>query len=57
MRHPAIAALGMGAMETMAIRATPAQYAALGLTAGDRIRLVVRPRGDELELLRIERRP
>ena len=50
-RHPAMAALGMGPMETMAIIAAPEQFAALDLKPGDRVRLAVRPRGDDLVLL------
>ncbi|TMQ26548.1 MAG: copper-binding protein [Candidatus Rokuibacteriota bacterium] len=50
-RHQAVAALGMGPMETMAIIAAPEQFAALDLRPGDRVRLAVRPRGDDLVLL------
>ena len=55
-RHEAIAGLGMSAMETMAVRATPGQLASLPLQPGDRVRLAVRPRGDDLVLVWIKRR-
>jgi hypothetical protein len=56
-RHPAVAALGMGPMETMAILATPEQLGALELKPGDRVRLGVRARGENLVLVWIRRRP
>jgi hypothetical protein len=46
----------MSAMEQMAVSVTPAQIDPLALKPGDRIRLAVRPEGDRLVLLRIERR-
>ncbi len=55
-RHEAIAGLGMGAMETMAVTATPEQLAPLDLKPGDRVRLAVRPRGDDLVLVWIKKR-
>ncbi|HET7343045.1 MAG TPA: copper-binding protein [Methylomirabilota bacterium] len=55
-RHEAVAGLGMEAMETMAILASPKQLAPLDLKPGDRVRLAVRPRGDDLVLLWIKRR-
>lgn len=55
-RHEAIAGLRMGAMETMAISVTPAQLDPLDLKAGDRVRLAVRPEGDNLALVWIKRR-
>jgi Cu/Ag efflux protein CusF len=55
-RHETIAPLGMSAMEQMAVSVTPAQIDPLGLAPGDRVRLVVRQEGDELRLVRIERR-
>ena len=54
-RHEAVSALGMSAMEMMAITAAPALVDPLGLRAGDRVRLAVRPRGDDLVLVWIER--
>jgi Cu/Ag efflux protein CusF len=55
-RHEAIAGLRMNAMETMAITVTPEQLAPLRLEPGDRVRLAVRPRGDDLVLVWIKRR-
>ena len=55
-RHAAVAALGMSAMEQMAVSVSPAQVDPLGLKPGDRVRLAVRQEGDQLVLLRIERR-
>ena len=55
-RHEAISALGMSAMETMALIVTPEQLAPLDLKRGDRVRLAVRPRGDDLVLVWIKRR-
>jgi Cu/Ag efflux protein CusF len=54
-RHEAVSALGMSAMEMMAITADPALVDPLGLRPGDRVRLAVRPRGDDLVLVWIER--
>jgi Cu/Ag efflux protein CusF len=56
-RHEAVAGLGMSAMETMAVTLTPEQAAALDLVPGDRVRLAVRPRGDDLVLVWIRKRP
>ena len=42
-RHEAIAGLGMRAMETMAVSATPAQLDPLDLKPGDRVRIAARP--------------
>jgi len=55
-RHEAIAGLRMAAMETMAVSATPAQLDPLDLKPGDRVRLAVRPMGDDLALVWIRRR-
>ena len=55
-RHEAISALGMSAMETMAVSVTPEQLASLDLKRGDRVRLAVRPRGDDLVLVSIRKR-
>jgi hypothetical protein len=54
-RHEAVAALGMRAMETMAIFADPAMLDAAALVPGDRVRLAVRREGDDLRLLRVEK--
>jgi hypothetical protein len=55
-RHEAIVGLGMRAMETMAVSVSPKQLAPLDLRPGDRVRLAVRPRGDDLVLVWIEKR-
>ena len=55
-RHQTVAALGMSAMEQMAVSVTSAQIDPLGLKPGDRVRLAVRQEGEQLRLLRIERR-
>jgi Cu/Ag efflux protein CusF len=55
-RHQTIAALGMSAMEQMAVSVAPTQVDPLALEPGDRVRLAVRQDGDRLVLLRIERR-
>ncbi len=56
-RHPAVAALGMEAMETMAVLAEPARLDAAGVRPGDRVRMAVRRRGDEVVLIRIAKLP
>lgn len=45
----------MAPMEMMAISADPVLVDASGTRPGDRVRLVVRRRNDEVVLLRIER--
>jgi Copper binding periplasmic protein CusF len=55
-RHETIAGLGMSAMEQMAVTVMPAQVDPLALTPGTRVRLAVRQDGDQLRLVRIERR-
>jgi len=55
-RHQAVSALGMSAMEQMAVSVGPAQVDSLDLRPGERVRLAVRQEGDRLVLLRIERR-
>ena len=52
-RHQAVAALGMGAMELMAVFGDPAQIDAAALVPGDRVRLAVRPVDNQLTLIRI----
>jgi len=54
-RHQAVTALGMGAMEMMAVRGAPAALDAARLSPGDRVRLAVRPAGDEITLVWVER--
>jgi hypothetical protein len=56
-RHEPVAALGMNAMELMAISASPALLDPVGPRPGDRVKLAVRPRGDQLVLIRIEKLP
>jgi hypothetical protein len=45
----------MGAMEMMAVRGSPATLDAARVTPGDRVRLAVRPDGDAVTLVWIER--
>jgi len=56
-RHDAVAALSMAPMELMAILVDPAVVDAAGVRPGDRVRLAVRRRNDDLTLLRIEKLP
>jgi Cu/Ag efflux protein CusF len=56
-RHEPVAALGMQAMEMMAVDADPARLDAAALRSGDRVRLAVRPRGDRLVLISVEKLP
>ena len=56
-RHQPVSALGMGAMEMMAVQAAPQTLDAATLAPGDRVRLAVRPSGDALVLVWIERIP
>ncbi len=56
-RHDPVAALGMNAMELMAISASPALLDPVGPRPGDRVKLAVRQRDDQLVLLRIEKLP
>ena len=55
-RHETVAPLGMSTMDQMAVSVTPAQVDSLDLKPGDRVRLAVRQDGDQLRLIRIERR-
>ena len=54
-RHQPVGALGMGAMEMMAVRGEPETLDAADLSPGDRVRLAVRPQGEEVVLVWIER--
>jgi hypothetical protein len=54
-RHDAVSALGMSAMELMAVSTPPALVESLQLRPGDHVRLAVRPRGDDLALVWIEK--
>jgi Cu/Ag efflux protein CusF len=56
-RHEPVAALGMNAMELMAISADPALLDPVGPSPGDRVKLAVRQRDDQLVLIRIEKLP
>src|SRR5438093_1505871 len=50
-------ALGMKARELMAVSSEPAQLDAAAVRPGDRVRLAVRRRDDQLVLVRIEKEP
>ena len=54
-RHQPISALGMGAMELMAVHGSPAILDAARVVPGDRVRLAVRQDGDTVTLVWIER--
>jgi hypothetical protein len=54
-RHQPISGLGMGAMEMMAVRGSPATLDAARVVPGDRVRLAVRQEGDAVTLVWIER--
>ncbi len=54
-RHDSIGGLGMGPMELMAVAADPAIVDAAKVKPGDAVRLAVKPRGDTIVLLRIEK--
>ena len=53
-RHDAIPTLGMREMELMAVFADPALVDRAGVTPGERVRMGVRSRDDQLTLLWIE---
>jgi Cu/Ag efflux protein CusF len=52
-RHDPVKALGMGAMELMAVFGDPAQIDAAALAPGERLRLAVRSIDGQLTLLRV----
>ncbi|HEU5322584.1 MAG TPA: copper-binding protein [Methylomirabilota bacterium] len=54
-RHAAVSAFGMEAMETMALEAGPETLDAAGLAPGDRVRVAVRRDGDRFRVVWIER--
>ena len=54
-RHEAVPALGMSSMELMAVLSDPALLDNAKIIAGDRVRLAVRRKDDDLTLLRIEK--
>ena len=56
-RHEPVAALGMAAMELMAVAAAPALLDPLAPKPGDRVRLAVRQHDDRIVLIRIEKLP
>ena len=56
-RHDPVQALGMGAMELMAVFGDPTQIDAAALKPGDRVRLAVRSIDGQLTLLRVTRVP
>ena len=56
-RHEAAPALGMSSMELMAVFSDPALLDNAKVNPGDRVRLAVRRKDEELTLLRIERLP
>lgn len=56
-RHDRVEALGMDAMELMAVFGDPAQIDAAALQPGDRVRLAVRSVGGQLTALRIAKVP
>ena len=56
-RHEAVSALGMSAMELMAVSASPELLEPVAPKPGDRVRLAVRQRDDQLVLIRIEKLP
>ncbi len=57
MRHEPVVPLGMGAMELMAVSASPALLDPAAPRPGDRVKLAVRQQQDQLILLRIEKLP
>lgn len=56
-RHEPVAALGMDAMELMAIFADPTQLDAAAPRPGQRVRLTVRRADDRLVLIRLDQLP
>jgi Cu/Ag efflux protein CusF len=54
-RHDAIVALGMSAMELMAVVGDARTIDAARVAPGDTVRLAVRRDGDDVTLLRIEK--
>jgi Cu/Ag efflux protein CusF len=56
-RHEAVSALGMTAMDLMAVSASPALLDPVAPKTGDRVRLAVRQVNDQLVLIRIEKLP
>jgi hypothetical protein len=52
-RHEAV--FGMGAMDLMAVIGDPAMIDRADVKPGDLVRLAVKPRGNELQLIKIEK--
>ena len=57
LRHEAVTALGMSAMELMGVSADPSLLDAAAPRPGDRVTLAVRQRSDRIVLLRITKTP
>ena len=56
-RHDQVSALGMNAMELMAVSSSPALLDPVAPRPGDRVKLAVRQQNDQLVLIRIEKLP
>jgi hypothetical protein len=56
-RHDEVPALGMRAMDLMAILGDPVLIDRAGVSVGDRVRLAVRARDADVHLIGIERLP
>src|SRR5262245_53823769 len=54
-RHEPVPVLGMPSMDLMAIFSDPSLLDGAGVVPGDRVRLAVRPKDNDLSLLRIEK--
>ena len=54
-RHEAVAALGMSAMELMAVTGDPVTIDAARVAPGDPVRVAVRRRDEEIVLIRIDK--
>ena len=54
-RHDAVSSLGMAPMELMAVVADTSLVDAVHVVPGDAVRLAVKPRDQELVLVRIEK--
>ncbi len=56
-RHEPVSALGMSAMELMAVSSSPALLDSVDPKPGNRVKLAVRQQNDQLVLIRIEKLP
>lgn len=54
-RHEAVSALGMAAMELMTVEGEPTLFDTTPLAAGDRVRLAVRAEGDRIKVVWLEK--